>query len=60
MIAGRTGGGLAHPQKIEEMERVLIEVIKDFDCVVNVEALHLDKMSGKHSLSRSHNLNTSM
>jgi hypothetical protein len=58
-IAG-TGGGLAHAQKIEEMERELTEVIKDFDCVVNVEALCLDNESGKHSLSRSHNLNTSM
>jgi hypothetical protein len=60
MIAGRTVGGLAHPQKIEEMERELTEVIKDFDSVVNVGALRVGKMSGKHSLSRSYILNTFM
>jgi hypothetical protein len=55
MIAGRTVGGLVHPQKIEEMERELTEVIEDFDRAVNVEALRLGKKSGKRSLSQFNN-----
>ena len=43
MIAERTMSGLAHPQKIEEMNRELIKVIEDFDRAINVEALRLAK-----------------
>jgi hypothetical protein len=53
MIAVRTVGGLVHPQKIEEMERELTEVIEDFDRAMNIEALRLAKKigeNGKHSL----------
>ena len=35
--------GLAHPQKIEELNRELIKVIEDFDRAINVEALCLAK-----------------
>jgi hypothetical protein len=54
MIAGRTVGGLVRPQKIEEIERELTEVIEDVDRAVNVEALRLEK-SGKRSLSQFNN-----
>jgi hypothetical protein len=55
MVAVRTVGGLVHPQKIEEMERELTEVIEDFDRAMNVEALRLAKKideDSKHSLSQ--------
>ena len=42
--------GLAHPQKIEEMNKELIKVIEDFDRAINVEALRLAKETSKHSL----------
>ena len=49
--------GLAHPQKIEEMDRELIKVIEDFDRAINVEAFRLAKETrrlaeetSKHSL----------
>ena len=42
-IAERTLSGLAHPQKVEEMERELTKVIEDFDRAINVEALLLAK-----------------
>ena len=41
MITKRMLGGLVHPEKIEEMDKELTKVIEDFDCTVNVEALHL-------------------
>ena len=41
MIAKRTLGGLVCPEKIEEMDKELTKVIEDFNCTVNVEALHL-------------------
>ena len=46
MIAARIGGGLAHPQEIEEMERELAKVIEDFELAVNVDALSLTKATG--------------
>ena len=42
-IAERTLSGLAHPQKVEEMDRELNKVIEDFDRAINVEALLLAK-----------------
>ena len=50
MIAVRTAGGLVHPDKIEEMERELLNVIEDFDRAVDVEALRLAKKTSKRSL----------
>ena len=35
--------GLAHPQRVEEMDRELTKVIEDFDCAINVEVLCLAK-----------------
>ena len=46
-------GGLVRPEKIEEMERELTQVIEDFGHAVNVETLYLAKKNGKHSISRS-------
>ena len=43
MIAERTLNGLAHPQRVEEMDRELAKVIEDFDRAINVEALRLAK-----------------
>ena len=51
MIAERTLNGLAHPQRIEEMNKELIKVIEDFDRAMNVEALRLAKENSKHSLT---------
>ena len=56
MIAERTVGGLARPEKMEEMDRELTEVIEDFDRAMNVEALRQAKESSKQltfSLLRS-------
>ena len=46
-------GGLARPEKIEEMDRELSKVIEDFGHAVNVETLYLAKKNGKHAISRS-------
>ena len=51
MITARTVGGLAYPEKIEEMDRELTKVIEDFNHAVDVEALRLAKKNGKHLLS---------
>ena len=53
MIAARTIGGPAYPEMIGEMERELNKVIEDFDCAVNVEALHLVNETSKRSFSQS-------
>ena len=42
-IAERTLSGLAHPQRVEEMDKELTKVIEDFDRAINVEALLLAK-----------------
>ena len=42
-IAERTLNGLAHPQRVEEMDREMTKVIEDFDRAINVEALLLTK-----------------
>ena len=49
-IAGRTVGGWAQQEAIEEMDRELTKVIEDFDRAVNVEALRLAKETGNYSL----------
>jgi len=51
MIAVRIADGRVHPETIEEMDRELTKVIEDFGHAVNVEALRLVKVTGKHSLS---------
>ena len=50
MIVERTLSGLAHPHRIEEMNKELTKVIEDFDRAMNVEALRLAKENSKHSL----------
>ncbi len=46
--------GPAYPEMIEDMDRELTEVIDDFDCAVNVEALRLaNEISSKPSFSQS-------
>jgi hypothetical protein len=49
-IAERTWGGLAHPEKIEEMDKELTRVIEEFDRAVNVEALRQIRQTRKHLL----------
>ena len=51
MSTERALGGLAHPEKIEEMDKELSKVIEDFDRAVNVEALRLAKDTSKFSLT---------
>ena len=41
--------GLAHQQRVEEMDRELTKVIEDFDRAINVEALRLAKGTSEHS-----------
>ena len=48
MIAERTLGGLVHPGEIQEMDKELTEVIKNFDSAVDVEALRLAKETSRH------------
>ena len=49
IIAERTVGGMVCPDKIKEMDSELTKVIEEFDCAVNIEALHLIKETGEHS-----------
>jgi hypothetical protein len=49
VIAERTVGGLVRPEKIEDVDRELTEVIEDFDRAMNVEALRQAKESSKQS-----------
>ena len=53
MVAARTVGGQADRAMIEEMDRDLRKVIKEFDRAVDVEALRLAKRTGTSSLLRS-------
>jgi hypothetical protein len=48
MIAARTVGGPAYPEKIEEMDRELTKMIENFNHAVSVEALRLIKKSGMY------------
>ena len=52
-IAARTIGGPTYPEMIEEMDRELTKVIKDFDCAVNVETLRLANETGELEFSQS-------
>ena len=47
-MTARTVGGPTHPEKMEEMDRELTEVIEDFIHSVDVEALRLAKKNGEH------------
>ena len=49
MIAERTLGGLAHAEKIAEMDKELDSVIENFDSAVGVEVLRLAKETSKHT-----------
>ena len=52
MTAARVIGGPEYPEMIEEIDQELTMVIDDFDCAVNVEALHLvNEISSKLSFS---------
>jgi hypothetical protein len=51
MIAAGTVGSSGYREKIEEMDRELMEVVEDFEA--NVEALHRTKETGEHSLLQS-------
>ena len=48
-MAERTLSGLAHPQKVEVMDKELTKVIEDFDRAINVEALRLAKGTSEYS-----------
>ena len=43
MIAARTSGGLAYPERIGEMDRELKNVIEDFDCANETSKLSLSQ-----------------
>ena len=49
MIAAKTGGPL-HLETIEEVDKELADVIKNFERAVNVEALLVARRLGKHQL----------
>ena len=51
MIAARITGGPTYTKMIEEVNRELTEVIKDFDHAVNVESLRLANETSKLSFS---------
>ena len=55
MIAARRIGGPAYPEMIDEIDRELTQVIEDFDCGMNFEALHLANETSELSLSHSVN-----
>ncbi len=45
-------GGLVRPEKIEEMDKELTQIIEDFSHALNVETLYLVLKNGRHSLSQ--------
>ena len=51
MIAVRTVGGSGYLEMVEEMDRELTKVIKDFDRAVGVEALCLANETSKFSFT---------
>ncbi len=53
MITARTIGGPAYQEMIEEMDKELNNIIKDFDRAVSVEALHIANETSKLSCSQS-------
>ena len=52
MIAARTIGGPTYLEMIEEIDKDLTKVIKDFDCAMYVEALHLANETSMFSFSQ--------
>ena len=52
MTAARTVSGPAYLEAIEEIDGDLANVIEEFDCAVNVEALHRTKETGKYLFSQ--------
>ena len=56
MMTGRTIGGPAYPEMIEEVDRELTKVIEDFDRAMNFEALRLANETSKLSFSQSVNI----
>jgi len=52
MIIERMLGGLVHLEKIEEMDKELTKVVKDFNHAVNVEALCVATETSKQSCSQ--------
>ena len=56
----RTAGGPAPRETIAEMDMELTNVIEDFTRAVEVEALRLAQKSGKHPLSQSDDILSSM
>ena len=51
MMTGRTIGGPAYQEMIEEMDKELNNIIEDFDRAVYVEALRLANETSKLSFS---------
>ena len=49
MVAVRTIGGPSYSEAIDEMDRELMEIIEDFDCAMNFEALRLANETSKLS-----------
>ena len=52
MVAARTIGGPLYSEAIEELDRELMEIIEDFDCAMNFEALRLANETSKLSFFR--------
>ena len=55
IITARTISGPTYLEMIEEVDRELTEVIEDFDCAVNLEALRMANETSKLSFSQSAN-----
>ena len=45
--------GPVYLEMIKEVDRELTKVVKDFDCAVGVEALHLANEISKYTVSQS-------
>ena len=59
MITARMIGGPLYLVMIEEMDKELTKIIKDFDCALNFEALHIANETSKLSFSQSINSRSS-
>ena len=53
MITARTIGGPSYPERIEEANRELTEVIEDFDRAMDYETLRIANETSKLSFSQS-------
>ena len=49
MIAARTMGGPSYPERIEEANRELTEVIEDFDRAMDYETLRIASIANETS-----------